>query len=96
MNRPKMIMFDYGHTLLYELDTDFLRGEKEVWKHVRKNPNQVTAEYAFQFGMDVFGKYDSCRMQGFELHEWQTLRFKYDNTQKSAVNKTMGNKIGGK
>jgi len=33
MNKPKMIIFDYGHTLLYEPDFDFVRGEKEVYKH---------------------------------------------------------------
>ncbi len=44
MNKPQMIIFDYGHTLLHEPESDFLRGEKEIYKHIIKNPRNLTAE----------------------------------------------------
>lgn len=41
MNRnipyPEMIIFDYGHTLLYEPDWDSTRGNNELFKHITKN-----------------------------------------------------------
>ena len=35
---PKMIIFDYGHTLLYEPSWDSVRGNAELLKYVTKNP----------------------------------------------------------
>ena len=78
MNKPKMIIFDYGNTLLYEPEFDFLRGEKEIYKHIVKNPKQFTIEEISKFGTELFQKYNFCRKQGFELHEWQTMRLKYE------------------
>ena len=40
MNKPKMIIFDYGNTLLYEPDFDFQRGEDALFKHVISNKNR--------------------------------------------------------
>ena len=33
MNKPKMIIFDYGHTLLCEPGFDFLRGEQSLFEY---------------------------------------------------------------
>jgi len=78
MNKPRMIIFDYGHTLLYEPEFDFLRGEKEVYKHIVKNPKQLSIDAINKFGEELFKKSNICRIQGFELHEWQMLRLKYE------------------
>lgn len=78
MTKPKMIIFDYGHTLLYEPDSDFLRGEKEIYKHIVNNPKQMSVEEITKFGTELFQKFDVCRKQGFELHEWQILKLKYE------------------
>lgn len=75
---PAMIIFDYGHTLLYEPDFDFLRAEKEVFKHVQSNPRGVTPEESTHFGLELFEHFQQARHSGFELHEWQTLQTKYD------------------
>lgn len=37
MKYPKMIIFDYGHTLLYEPGWDAVRGNAELLKYVTKN-----------------------------------------------------------
>ena len=77
-NRPKMIIFDYGNTLLHEPDFDLRRGAEEVFRHVVKNPDNVTVEQICEFDHKIFEKHNDCRRQGFEIHEWQGLRFVYE------------------
>lgn len=78
MNKPKMILFDYGHTLMYEPEFDFLQGEKEIYKHIVKNPKEYTVEECCKFGIDLFKKIYVYRNEGFELHDWQFLKLKYE------------------
>lgn len=78
MHHPRMILFDYAHTLAYEPDTDFLRGEEAVFRHVRENPRGVTSEEASRLGTELFLAARDCRHSGWELHEHQQLRLKYD------------------
>lgn len=75
---PQMLLFDYGHTLLYEPGFDFLRAEEEVFKHIKSNPRGITPAESCRFGLDLFERYQEARHAGFELHEWQTLKTKYD------------------
>ena len=37
MNRPKMILFDYGQTLIAEKEFNGVRGTEAVLKHAVKN-----------------------------------------------------------
>lgn len=78
INMPKMILFDYGNTLLYEPEFDLMRGAREVFKHVVKNPDNITVEQMQEFDNQLFAKYNDCRAEGFEIHEWQGLRFVYE------------------
>lgn len=77
MRKPKMILFDYGHTLAYEPDTDFLRGERAVFRHMTANPHHVTPEEACQLGLDIYQRQRICRENGFEMHQHQQLLLKY-------------------
>ena len=78
MRKPKMILFDYAHTLLYEPDTDFLRGEEAAFAHIVSNPRGVTPQEAAELGTSLFLAARPCRHSGWELHEHQQLRLKYD------------------
>lgn len=78
MHPPKMILFDYAHTLAWEPDADFLRGERAVFNHVKDNPRQVTPEDAAHLGTELFLAARDCRHSGWEVHEHQYLRLKYD------------------
>lgn len=78
MRKPKMILFDYAHTLAWEPDADFLRGEKAVFRHVKTNPRGVTPEEAARLGTELFLAARDCRHSGWEVHEHQQLRLKYD------------------
>lgn len=44
MNRPKMILFDYGQTLVNEQKFDGVKGTRAVLKYATKNPYHRTAE----------------------------------------------------
>ncbi len=78
MNKPRMVIFDYGHTLLFEPEDNFLRGEKEIYKHIIRNPKHLTIDEINKFGTELFQKYDVVRKQGFEIHEYQALKMKYE------------------
>lgn len=56
MDYPKMIIFDYGHTLLYEPDWDSVRGNAELLKYATKNPNNYTLEDIRKVAELIFGK----------------------------------------
>ena len=78
MRQPKMILFDYAHTLAWEPQPDFLRGEEAVFRHVKDNPRNVTPEEAARLGTELFLAARNCRHAGWEVHEHQYLRLKYD------------------
>jgi hypothetical protein len=42
--KPKMILFDYGGTLLCEPGWDMLRGERALFENVITNPHHYTPE----------------------------------------------------
>ena len=46
MERPGMILFDYGETLIHEAAIDLLRGERAVFQYVAENPRHITPEEA--------------------------------------------------
>ncbi|MDE6470921.1 MAG: HAD family hydrolase [Eubacterium sp.] len=77
MYKPKMILFDYGHTLVYEPDWNYIQGEKAVFEHIISNPNNVTLEQINHFSIDLFNKYEQFRKQGCEPSALQTLKYKY-------------------
>ncbi len=78
MQKPSMILFDYGFTLLYEPDMDFLRGEKAVYGYIQDNPLYKTPEELCTFGLERFRELKDCRHSGFEISEMQLMRCKYD------------------
>ena len=68
MDYPKMIIFDYGHTLLYEPDWDSVRGNAELLKYVTKNPNNCTLEDVKKGAELIFGKHiENIRKIGYDI-----------------------------
>ncbi len=78
MKKPEMILFDYGHTLLYEPDFDARRCEEAVLPYIIENPQQVTAEQIFVHTQKLFEEFGKYRKQGIEIHEWQFMRLAYE------------------
>ncbi len=76
--KPKMILFDYGGTLLCEPEWDMLRGEKAVFEHVASNPHHVTPEELSSWERAYFQSLLPVRDLGAEPTEIQMLRLKYE------------------
>ena len=69
--KPQMIIFDYGHTLLYEPDYNFLRGEEALFKYIKSNKNGLIPKQVNDFSQELFRKIGAVRELCMELHEWQ-------------------------
>jgi len=78
MKKPGMIVFDYGHTLLYEPGYDFLSGERALFPYIKGNKRGLTPEYVNSFAQELFGKLSAVREIGFEIHEWQFQKLLYE------------------
>jgi len=78
MDKPKMIMFDYGNTLLCEPMFNTLKGQEALSKYIKSNKNNLSPTQINVFSENLFGKLRAARESGFELHEWQFERFLYE------------------
>ncbi len=68
MKTPKMIIFDYGHTLLYEPDWDSARGNAELLKHAIENPNNCTIDDIRRGAEIIFGEHvENVRKTGYDI-----------------------------
>lgn len=78
MRRPRMVLFDYGHTLAWTPGEDYLRGEEAVFRYVAENPRGVTPQEAARLGTAIWLGQREIRHSGAELSALQQLRLKYD------------------
>ncbi len=78
MKKPDMILFDYGHTLLYEPDFNALRGEEALFSYVTENKHNRTPEEIDAFSGRLFAEISAVRRAGCELHERQFQRMLYE------------------
>lgn len=76
MKKPKMILFDYGNTLLCEPGFDPLRGEEALFRYVKSNKKGLTPKQICDFSQKLLGKISVAR--DLEPHEWQFQRFLYE------------------
>lgn len=68
MKKPKMIMFDYGQTLVDEGKFDGVKGTQAVLEHAKVNKYGATAEAVQAFADEVnfeIGRTDTQRRDGF-------------------------------
>ncbi len=75
---PKMVLLDYGGTLLREPGWDMLRGEQAVFGHVISNPHHYTPEEVSSWERAYFQSLQPVRDLGAEPTEIQMLRLKYE------------------
>lgn len=79
MQKPAMILFDYGQTLIYESEFDFLKGIQALFPYVSKNPLGITPKTWNDFGAQLYKEvFDIMRGAGVEMHEYQVLRFEME------------------
>ena len=78
VKKPKMILFDYGQTLLCEPDSDFLRGEEALFGYIKSNRNNLTPMQVCDFSKVLFERVKRVRDLNVDIHEWQFLKFLYE------------------
>ena len=68
LKKPKMIIFDYGHTLVYEEKWDGVKAYKALFEHIVSNKNNFTAGQIDGFANDLFT--EGRRLSPYtEIHE---------------------------
>lgn len=55
VKRPKMIIFDYGHTLVHETDMDFKKGIKALMAFATKKNGNLSVEAVCKKAEELFG-----------------------------------------
>lgn len=78
MNKPKMILFDAGKTLLGYLDIHTLCGVREYSKYITENPNNLTPEEIDREVNAIFETFEASRKNLFEVHEQTVLKLAFD------------------
>lgn len=79
MNYPKMIIFDYGHTLLCEPGWDSMRGNEALLGHAIKNKYGVTADELQKGAEMVYGIHvKNIRNIGYDMTAQFANRFLYE------------------
>lgn len=74
MQRPAMILFDYGRTLLHEPGHDPAGGSSALFDHILHNPRGVTREAFAQQMTDLFAAAKRSRDPLCEVNEQEFLR----------------------
>ncbi len=78
MHKPQMIIFDYGHTLLYEPGFDAKRCEEAAFAYITHNPQKLSTTQIYEEVQKMFQQFDGLRNRGIEIHEWQFMRLIYE------------------
>lgn len=79
MNKPQMILFDYGQTLLYEPDFDTLRGYDALEEYTSNNPQHCSTEEINKHSQRIFEGLAKARAIGIEVSAVQNLRLVYES-----------------
>lgn len=74
MTKPEMIIFDYGHTLLYQPDYSATNGNKAIYTYIRKNPRNISFEEFDKTIIEFFSKCKAQRGPVLEIHEHNLLK----------------------
>ena len=79
INFPEMIIFDYGHTLVYEDTWDAVRAAEAVLKYAVSNKNNLTAEQISEIDEKLFTDTLAARKICIEPHhhQYQNLIYEY-------------------
>ena len=63
-----MIIFDYGHTLLYECNHNAENGNKAAYEYIKDNPDNVSYELFNKTCLELYAKIKANR-GNIEIHE---------------------------
>jgi len=82
MKKPKMILFDYGHTLCHEAGFDGIRATEAIMKHAVRNGSNMSVKEISAFEDNVFNNVtNKIRDADIEVHNLISNRFMYEYLQ---------------
>lgn len=73
--KPKMILFDYGGTLLYEPDFCPSAGNQAIYPYISENPNHISLQEFSDYLLSLFDEIRALRGEQIEIHEHVFLRY---------------------
>lgn len=76
IQKPKMILFDYGHTLLYEMGHNAEKGNKAIYQYIKSNPKNISFQEFNKIVNSTFKKINECG-NGIDICEKNFLRLVY-------------------
>ena len=77
MNRPEMVMFDFGHTLHYQHNEDWHKANDALYEYVINNPNGCTKEQ-FSDALDDAMRIADVQMKyGYEIEMQKLFRLAF-------------------
>ena len=74
MKNPEMILFDYGHTLLYQPGFNTSNGNKAIYPYINRNPRNISLEEYDRTINELFAQIRAQRGPILEIHEHNFLR----------------------
>ena len=69
MNKPQMILFDYGGTLMSEPDFDPANGNAAIYPYICQNPHNISLEEFGAYLLQLFDEIKALRGDLIEIHE---------------------------
>lgn len=82
LKKPRLVLFDYGGTLVETEPWDTLRATRAVMPYLTENPRGLTAEQISAVNDELFEGLTAARMeQHVEVHEAMFLRFLHEYLQ---------------
>ena len=74
MEKPEMIIFDYGRTLIYQPNYNASNGNKAIYPYIDRNPRNISFEEYDRSNIELFEKIKKERGKYLEIHEHNFLR----------------------
>lgn len=78
LTKPKMIIFDAGRTLINYKEINIRKGIEAYYPYIISNPHQYTVEEIEKYDDEIFGSFDPCRENRFEIPVKNKLRLLFD------------------
>ena len=72
---PKMILFDYGGTLLYEPNFCPSAGNAAIYPYISENPHNISLEEFSEYFLTLFDEIRALRGELIEIHEHTFLHY---------------------
>lgn len=73
--KPKMILFDYGGTLMYEPDFSPSSGNAAIYPYINENSHNVSLQEFSDYLLNLFDEIRALRGELIEMHEHTFLRY---------------------